>query len=295
MMPYIDYFRPVAHYWRILCLAIKRFSVMDGKQSAAAFAHYAFFSLFPLIILFVSVASVFIDRQQASAQLIDMVKSYIPLSGEMQRGIFDTLGGVVNSRGQAGSLALLVLIWSAMQFFTTLISSTNQAWGIAIAQWWHLPLKSLVFLVIMAVVSLCAVAMPMAVHIADQWFFSWFGLSTWLYVLAGFLIPSGVVFVCLLLFYKLAPNRFTLFSEVWGAALHVTLLLQAAQALFVVYLKNFAMFNAVYGAFGGIMALLLWIYVSGCIVIFGACWCAAQAEINGMDDVVGAGHAREHD
>lgn len=37
--------------------------------------------------------------------------------------------------------------------------------------------------------------------------------------------------------------------------------------------------NALYGAFGGIMALLLWIYLSGCVFIFGACLCAAQAEM----------------
>jgi Ca2+-transporting ATPase len=36
--------------------------------------------------------------------------------------------------------------------------------------------------------------------------------------------------------------------------------------------------NAIYGTFGGIMALLLWIYISGCIFIFGACLCAAQTE-----------------
>jgi uncharacterized BrkB/YihY/UPF0761 family membrane protein len=46
----------------------------------------------------------------------------------------------------------------------------------------------------------------------------------------------------------------------------------------VIYLKNFATLNAVYGAFGGTMALLLWIYLSGCIIIFGACLCAARAE-----------------
>jgi len=62
------------------------------------------------------------------------------------------------------------------------------------------------------------------------------------------------------------------------AALCATVLLQAADSLFVIYLKYFATLNAVYGAFGGIMALLLWIYLSGCIFIFGACLCAAQAE-----------------
>jgi Ca2+-transporting ATPase len=46
----------------------------------------------------------------------------------------------------------------------------------------------------------------------------------------------------------------------------------------VIYLKNFATLNAVYGAFGGTMALLLWIYLSGCIIIFGACLCAARTE-----------------
>ena len=51
-----------------------------------------------------------------------------------------------------------------------------------------------------------------------------------------------------------------------------------AESLFLIYLKDLATLNAVYGAFGGIMALLLWIYQSGCIFIFGACLCAALAE-----------------
>jgi YihY family inner membrane protein len=98
------------------------------------------------------------------------------------------------------------------------------------------------------------------------------------YALRTFIIPLAVVFLSLCLFYKLAPRRPTRFAEVWAAALCTTALLQAAASLFVIYLKNFATFNAVYGAFGGIMALLLWIYISGCIFIFGACLCVAQAE-----------------
>ncbi len=60
-----------------------------------------------------------------------------------------------------------------------------------------------------------------------------------------------------------------------------TVLLQVAGRLFMIYLKDFATLNAVYGMFGGIMALLLWIYVSGCIFIFGACLCAGHAEAAG--------------
>jgi len=96
--------------------------------------------------------------------------------------------------------------------------------------------------------------------------------------LGNFFIPLLAVFLSLSLFYRLAPRRPTRFAEVWAAALCATALLQAAESLLVIYLKNFATLNAVYGAFGGIMALLLWIYLSGCIFIFGACLCAAQAE-----------------
>jgi uncharacterized BrkB/YihY/UPF0761 family membrane protein len=49
-------------------------------------------------------------------------------------------------------------------------------------------------------------------------------------------------------------------------------------------MNHFATLNAVYGAFGGIMALLLWIYVSGCIFIFGACLCAGQAEMRPLPE-----------
>jgi len=54
------------------------------------------------------------------------------------------------------------------------------------------------------------------------------------------------------------------------------------ESLFVIYLQDFATLNAVYGTFGGIMALLLWIYLSGCVFIFGACLCASQAEALGQ-------------
>ena len=90
-------------------------------------------------------------------------------------------------------------------------------------------------------------------------------------------IPLLVVFFSLSLFYRLAPRRPTRFAEVWVAALCATVLLRAGESLFVIYLEHFATLNAVYGALGGIMALLMWIYFSGCVFIFGACLCAGQA------------------
>jgi len=264
--------------WAILRLAVKTFLRIDGAQWAGAFAFNAFFSLFPVMILLVTIASFFVDRDRAGTEVVAYMESYVPISGEMQRHIFDALAGVVQAREQAGAVALLVLVWSAIQCFTTLICATNRAWGTEVYSWWRLPLKSLALLGVTAGAVLVGMATPVLVKMAKDWLFPVNDFRSWVYALGSFVIPLSVMFFGLTLFFRLAPRRPTQFTEVWAAALCATALLQTAESLFVIYLKNFATLNAVYGAFGGIMALLLWIYLSGCIFIFGACLCAAQAE-----------------
>jgi len=262
----------------IFRLAVRKFFQIDGTEWAGAFAFHAFFSLFPLMVLLVTLASVFIDRDRAVTEVIAYVESHVPISGDMQSYIFDTVAGVIQARGQAGVVAFFILVWVTLQCFITLVSATNRAWGTARYNWWRLPLKSLVLLGITAGAVLFGIGVPMLAQMARDWLFPINDFRSWVYTLAGFFIPLLVVFTGLSLFYRLAPRRPTRLSEVWVAALCATVLLLLAESLFVFYLKNFATLNAVYGAFGGIMALLLWIYLSASIFIFGACMCAAQAE-----------------
>lgn len=261
-----------------LRLAVKKFFRIDGIYLAGAFAFSAFFSLFPLIVLLVTIASTFIDRERAGRGIISFLENYIPISGEMQGHIFDTIAGVINARGQAGAVALLMLLWAAIQCFSTLVFATNRAWGAEKYIWWRLPLKSLLLLGITVSAALLGIAVPVLLRMVKSWFFMGSAFDSWAYALGSFFIPLLVVFLSLSMFYKIAPRRPKKFSQVWVAALCATVLLRAAASLFVVYLGNFAILNAVYGAFGGVMALLLWVYLSGFIIIFGACLCAAQAE-----------------
>lgn len=265
--------------WTIFRLAGRKFLRIDGTEWAGAFAFNAFFSLFPLMVLLVTIASAFIDRAQAATEVIAYAETFVPLSGDMQAYIFDTVAGVIKERGQAGAIAFLILVWVTLQCFTTLISATNHAWGTEGYSWWRLPLKSLVLLGITAGAVLFSIGAPMLAQMARDWLFPMNDFRSWVYTLLNFFIPLLVLFFGLSLFYRLAPRRSTRFSEVWVAALCATALLLAAENIFVIYLKHFATLNAVYGAFGGIMALLLWIYLSGSIFIFGACLCAAQAEV----------------
>ena len=273
----------IRRIWAMLCLAGGKFLEVEGLLWAGSFAFNAFFSLFPLIILVVTIASFFVDRNWAGAEIIGYVERYIPISGAMQRSIFDTISGVVNARGRASAVAFFLLIWVAIQCFTTLICVTNRAWGATAYSWWRLPVKSLALFAVMAVVGLLGIGVPVLASAGKDWLSPSYDFHSWVYVLGGHFIPLLAVFFSLILLYRFAPRRITSFAEVWGSALVVTVLLRIFASLFVIYLKDFATLNAVYGAFGGIMALLLWIYLSGCIFIFGACLCVAQAETPGGD------------
>lgn len=264
--------------WTILRLTTKKFFLIEGMQRAEAFAFNAFFSLFPLIILLVTIASTFTDRDRAGTEILAFIEGHIPLGSEMQSYIFNTITGVMETRGKASVVAFLILVWVTIQCFTTLIHATNRAWNTETQTWWRLPLKSLLLLGITAGAVFSGIALPMLAQVAKKTFHEVTAFSYWAFALGSFLISLLVVFVSLGMFYKLAPRRPTRFAEVWVAALCATLLLQAAGSLFVNYLQNFSTINAVYGAFGGIMALLLWIFLSGCIFIFGACMSAVQAE-----------------
>lgn len=263
----------------ILNLAVKKFLLIDGTQRAGAFAFNAFFSLFPLMILFVTFVSSFIDRNIAAVEVIASIESYVPINGEMQDYIFTAISGVINSREKATTIASLVLVWTAIQCFATLIVATNRAWGSEVYNWWRLPLKSLTLFGTTAGAVLFGMAVPVLIRMTRGWLFPMHDFRSWVYDLGSFFIPLVVVFFGLCLFYRFTPSRPTRFAEVWAAALCATVLLRMGESLFVIYLQDFATLNAVYGAFGGIMALLLWIYVSGCVFIYGACLCAGQAEI----------------
>ena len=95
-------------------------------------------------------------------------------------------------------------------------------------------------------------------------------------IYARLLLPSLVMFYGFTMFYKFAPRQHPQFGEVWFSALVVTLALQWLRNVFVVYAQNVRHFQSVYGAFGGVMALLMGIYLSGTIIILGGCLSAGS-------------------
>ena len=275
--------------WNWFKTAALNFSNINGTVWSASFAYYAFFSLVPMLLLLVTVstdvAARFVGEQAAKdkafSYIVHNVDAYLPVSYAVQETIHTTVRGVMNARGQIGLVALIGLVWSGMGFFQSLVSAINQAWGHHQLNWWKLPLKNLLMLGVLMSALLLGVVVPAILKIVQKFFVFGGAWAAALFGVLAVLIPIAVLFYGFVLFYKLAPRRRAnvTFSMVWIPALVVTALLQVCQQLFVFYTTHITNFNAVYGTFGGVIALMLWTYVSGLIIVFGGCLCAAQREM----------------
>lgn len=261
------------------------FSRIEGTTWASSFAYYAFFALVPLLLLLLTVgtdvAAHFIGEEAAKDKAFRFIVGSVPLGASGQRTIADTLHGIMESRGKIGVVALVGLLWSSLGFFQAMVGAINAAWNTEPLSWWRLPLKNLEMIGVLLSALAVGIVVPAVLKIA-QGFLNWGGpLIATLFNLLVVLVPAVVLFCGFLLFYKLAPRRRVgvTFAMVWVPALLVTAVLQLCQQLFVWYSTRFTDFNAVYGAFGGVIALMLWTYIAGSVIVFGGCLCAAQREM----------------
>jgi len=304
---FVYYARPamsrwLAKRWAIFWRALVKYDETDGEQRAASFAYYAFFAMFPLILLLITLATNFFgNRTEATAKIMTYVSAYLPLEAQDSKMIVDTVDGVVQSRKSAGLIAFGVLAWSALKFFQALVYGVNRAWGTKQYSWWRMPIKNLSMTAILASALLLGSMIPTILDYIEYlyWKHSWefhldFIFVKNLFHVIRLLVPPLVLFYGFAMFYKFAPRRRTSLGEVWPAALFVTLSFEILQFLFLLYTKNIGHFNKLYGTFGTVVALLLWIYLSGSIIILGGCLAAARYEIDmSLTDQATSNRARD--
>lgn len=166
----------------------------------------------------------------------------------------------------------------------------NRAWHTEDLPWWQMPLKNLAMVGIIISGFAIGILIPAIVQGVGK---ALHALEAWLLVhapgihltpifgildLSRYLVGGAVLLYTITMLYTFAPRRRVLLRQVWMPALVVTIALQLCQVAFVNYLPRFVNYNAVYGAIGLLMLLLIWVYLSGLLIIGGACLCAAAAQ-----------------
>jgi YihY family inner membrane protein len=274
--------------WRTLTTTLRIYSETDGEQRAASFAYYVFFSLFPMLALLLTVGSAFLNPME----IVEAIKGFLPLDAGQQEFLWKGVKNLEEARGSVGLISFVILTWSSLRFFQALVRGVNRAWHTVEIPWWQIPLKNLVMvgvigsalfagLLIPALLQGARLALVEAADFVHLQFPDFnLPLVSGLLDLSRYLIGAVVLFYSFSLLYMLAPRWRVGFGRVWHAALLVTVTLQFCQIAFVNYLPRVVNYG-IYGAVGSLMLLLLWVYVSGIIIIFGGCLCAARAQVRG--------------
>jgi YihY family inner membrane protein len=281
--------RTVIFLWRLLRETFLIYSRIGGEQSAAAFAYYALFSLVPLVALLLTLGSYIFPPDS----VIHTIHRFVPMGDTQQDLLWSMVNGLKKARGSASLASLAILTWASLRFFHALVLSINHAWGTRHLPWWQMPVKNLVMIIAMSGALILGTVIPALLqgitrilHSLESWislYFPLLNLERLLAVVNLSRLIGGtlVLFYSFAVLYMLAPRHRPRFSQIWLPALLVSLLIQIGQAFFVNIVPKLINYSAIYGTMGGMMFLLLWVYIAGVIIISGGCLCAALAHLRG--------------
>jgi len=249
---------------------LETFSDARASQAAASLAYYAFFSIFPLLLVLITAGSYFLNSQQVYQAVTQLLQEAIPISTQL---ITENLNQVLKARGAVGILGLLTLLWSASGVFTNLAYNINLAWPDAPRR--NFMGKRLIGLGMIAVLNgllIVSLALDWISNlipfvINDGNFLSTIGLWRFFSILGSWL----TVFILFLALYRWVPiSNVKWHIALWGA-LTASTGWKIALAGFSWYLKSgLENYQLVYGSLGAIVALLFLIFIMSMVTLFGA-------------------------
>ena len=239
---------------------------------AAAIAFYTLFSLFPLALAIIAVASYLPGLNFEETQLARNIAEIIPVSTKF---ISETIEDVVKARVFAGTASVVGLIWASSAAFGAIRKGVNSAWGInatrpflkeRLMDFALVVGAGLLFMLLMFVTPFLESLEKMMEYFAPDMDSS----LEFLWSFAAQSITLAVTFLTFICIYRFLPNTNVKFTDVWPGALLASVAFYGAMLGFVWYVKIFPVYNAIYGSVSAIMALLTWVYLSATILLLGA-------------------------
>lgn len=248
---------------------------------AAAIAYYALLSLFPFLLLVISILGSITADEADRLTVLSFVFRYFPLQFEFVNTQLDALRQSSVQVGVAGGLAL---IWASLGVFGAITSAVNEAWGVE-KQRSFLKHRMVSFLMLVAGggVMIVALLFVSAVEVAQA---SWFGVMLarfqWLQALQTLTFTYSATILLILavgLLYYFIPNAKTRFRDVWVGAVLTGVLWRMAFDGFSWYIARSGGLTLIHGSIAAVVVFLLWIYVSSVILMYGVEFTAAYARM----------------
>ena len=270
--------------WRRFRTAAQAFGAHHQFITAGHLSFVGIFTFFPFLIVLVTIAAAFGSTDAAGLAL---TTAYEQLPADVAAALRPVAEEILNApRRGALTLGLVTALWAASSGFEALRYGFNRAYGVVAGrQAWLRRLQSLALTLVFAVVVILATLAVVVVPLATRALANLADVPQWQETASALASRAfGVILLVAALsaVYSVLPRpRVGWLDALPGAVLAVILWFLSAQA-FGVYLREVASLSVTYGSLGGVVAALLFFYVTACVVLFGCEFNAAARRRSGQ-------------
>jgi membrane protein len=260
----------------LLKRSFTEFGADDAPLLAAGLAYFALFSIAPLLVISIAIAGIFFGEEASQGRVVETIGGLV--GTDAAQGISEMIQGASRKKGQGvvglvgGIIALLV---GASGVFAHLRKVLDRIWGVEVPKTRGILAKikqklwSLGLVLSVGFVLVVSLLVSAALAAVGTWMESLLPLVPWVWHALNFVISFAVLTLIFAAMYKVIPDTEIEWRDVWGGAAFTSLLFAIGKMLIGLYLGRSA-FASSYGAAGSILLVLLWLYYSGLILLFGA-------------------------
>ena len=255
--------------WELLRLTFAEWTNDNAFELSAALAFYTIFSIAPVLLIAVGVASFFLAPDTATDQIV----------GEMEKMIGAQV--IDSSRGfgkglWAVSVGIVTLIMGATAVFGELQSALNHIWDVkakpdrgVIMSFIVDRLRSFSIAICVGFLLLVSLVVSAVISGLQNYMNNWLPGIPWVWQMANVVASFLVIAVLFAAIYKFLPDVVISWKDVWIGAAVTALLFTGGKYAIGIYLGKTATASA-FGAAGSLVVLLFWVYYSALISFLGA-------------------------
>ena len=250
-----------------------------ASRLSASLAYYTIFSLAPLLLIVIAITGLFWDQSAVRSQVMNQIQSLVGQEG--RTFVADLLESASHpARGVAATIVgVITLLFGALGVFNELHNALNTIWDVKEEETKGFleSIKKVIFsrflsfTMILGIGFLLLVSLVVSAGLSavQETVGNAVPLSEIFLQIVNLIISIGVITILFALIFKFLPDAEIAWRDVWLGAFVTAILFSVGKFVIGLYLGNSAVASS-FGAAGSLVLLLLWIYYSAQILLFGA-------------------------
>lgn len=275
--------------WPGLKAAVSAWSAHKSAKAGAAIAYYSIFSLGPLIVVVISIAALLFGREDVQREVTEAIRSILGNQGSEAVDAMLTAAGKPSEGVFASIIGTVTLVFAALGVVVQLKEALNVVWEVeprsgggiwGFARNYVLSLAGVLTVGFLLLVSMLLTA---GLAAATRSFGS--VIPEPFMQTAGFVVSFAVISVLFAAMFKWMPDAPVAWRDVWLGSVATAALFEIGKFLIGFYIGKQGL-ESTYGASASIVVVLIWVYYTAQIVLFGAEFTHVRArQCNGSFDI----------